>query len=216
MNLSQPTRRMEVSQRCANTLGRGRPLARGTDMPNAICSIPECARPARARGWCKRHYKRWYRHGNPMAGKPLQRRDENPEQRFWRHVTPSHDGCWEWGGDRLPAGYGTFSCGGAKFYAHRFSYELHKGPIPEGLHIDHICRNTSCVNPDHLEAVTQRENTLRGESFGAKAQRTNRCHNGHPLDEANTYVRPGGTARDCRTCKREAQKRYMARKRASA
>lgn len=81
---------------------------------------------------------------------------------FWSYVFFHEDGCWEWTGAKTAAGYGQFTR--RKEYAHRHAYEDLVGPIPEGLVIDHLCRNPSCVNPDHLEPVTQRENIRRGTS----------------------------------------------------
>ena len=88
------------------------------------------------------------------------------EQRFWKYVDKTGD-CWNWLGGSYGAGYGGFYIGGGRenrkrAYAHRFAYEHHVGPIPEGLEIDHLCRNRRCVNPDHLEkAVTHQVNQLR-------------------------------------------------------
>lgn len=71
-------------------------------------------------------------------------------------------GCWNWSGSHTPKGYGRISVSGKAAYTHRESYQLHVGPIPAGLHIDHLCRNRGCFNPDHLEAVTPGENIRRG------------------------------------------------------
>lgn len=85
----------------------------------------------------------------------------SPAERFYRYVARQRNGCWNWTGGTTK-GYGSFSAvGRKKVYAHRFSWELHRGPIPDGLVIDHLCRNTRCVNPDHLEPVTQLENVRR-------------------------------------------------------
>lgn len=97
------------------------------------------------------------------------------------------------------------------FYVHRAFYEWFVGPIPEGFQLDHLCRRAACVNPGHLEAVTQRENVARGMSPGAKAVRTNRCHQGHDLTEV-AYFRPDGRGRQCRECKRERDREYRERK----
>ena len=90
------------------------------------------------------------------------------------------DGCWHWTGHLQPNGYGSFRVSGRTFRAHRWAYEHYVGPIPEGLQIDHLCRNRACVNPSHLEPVTARENTRR-------AMRP-QCVNGHPFTADNTYM----------------------------
>jgi len=110
--------------------------------------------------------------------------------------------CWLWLGHKDPRGYGKFfAAPGNRTTAYRWSYEHHIGPIPEGLHIDHLCRVPACVNPEHLEPVTSAENTRRaGEAI-------TECLRGHPYTEENTYVAPGSGRRSCRTCRKEAQQR---------
>jgi isocitrate/isopropylmalate dehydrogenase len=123
--------------------------------------------------------------------------NEKDEQRFWNKVAlPNEQGCMEWMANIQPNGYGSFQLYGSKRLAHRLSYELRVGPIPEGLHIDHLCRNRACIRPDHLEAVTLRENLNRGIHFGR--QKTH-CKSGHEFTEGNTYITKQGK-RQCRTC----------------
>lgn len=109
--------------------------------------------------------------------------------------------CWEWTGSRTTAGYGDINfTDGPHTYAHRVAYEMHNGPIPEGLQIDHLCRNRGCVNPEHLEPVTNRENTLRG--MKGYHNRTT-CKRGHDVsDPANVYTQPSTGLRSCRECTR--------------
>lgn len=99
--------------------------------------------------------------------------------------------CWNWLGTSTPNGYGTFG-GTAKYLdtnsAHRIAYMLEYGPIPEGLVIDHTCKNRLCVNPAHLEAVTQQVNATRGDSPIMEAYRENRCTRGHIRTPENTYT----------------------------
>ncbi|MFM9368081.1 HNH endonuclease signature motif containing protein [Streptomyces sp. Da 82-17] len=137
---------------------------------------------------------------------------EDWTDRFLAKITEADNGCWEWQAARLPTGYGRFYLNGKHRYAHRVAYEAVKGPIPDGLVIDHLCRNTSCANPDHLEAVTNRVNVLRGVGFFADRARQTRCIRGHRFDAANTYRARNGT-RKCRTCRRAAACEYRRRRR---
>lgn len=129
--------------------------------------------------------------------------------RFWAKVDRSGD-CWEWLAHRNWGGYGRFWWGGRLGQAHRFAFQLTHGPIPLGLTIDHLCRNRGCVNPAHLEAVSMRENTLRGIGGPANNARKTHCYLGHPLDEANTtiYERDGKPVRRCRACHRRRAAAY--------
>lgn len=124
------------------------------------------------------------------------------EHRFWKHVTPlDGEDCWEWQG-ALNSGYGSIGNGaGGTIYAHRVSYEMHHGAIPSGLVVDHRCNNPRCVNPDHLQVLTQRENCLRATSRNMMAHLLGQCVRGHVLDEVGFYVRPDGR-RECSLCRR--------------
>lgn len=122
-------------------------------------------------------------------------------ERFWAKVERVESSeCWLWLACQDGKGYGLFWVG-RYVRAHRFAYELLVGPIPEGLQLDHLCRVRHCVNPAHLEPVTNRENVLRGEGLPAQAARKTHCPHGHPYDEANTLGRSDGS-RVCRTCNR--------------
>lgn len=123
---------------------------------------------------------------------------ESVEQRFWNKVDRRPDNeCWEWQASRTH-GYGSFGVDGKNVRAHRVAYELVKGPIPDGLVIDHVCENRACVNPAHLEAVTHLENIRRGYRRDVVHPPTH-CVNGHPLSPDNVYVHHGSKA--CRMCR---------------
>ena len=135
--------------------------------------------------------------------------------RFWPKVEKT-DGCWLWTGARDKLGYGWIRrTRGGNAPAYRVAWELEVGPIPEGLVIDHLCRNPSCVNPAHLEPVTQRENMLRGATVAARNAAKTRCLRGHPLSGENLYRRPDG-GRECRTCRAAAVARFHERRRRAA
>lgn len=119
--------------------------------------------------------------------------------------------CWVWL-LKTKDGYGmTGVARSVTWMAHRLSYLLMKGSIPDGHQIDHLCGNRSCVNPDHLEPVTPLENTRRAPGSLSQINRAKtHCHQGHEFDEANTYIRNG--YRSCRECNRAAAARYVARR----
>lgn len=116
----------------------------------------------------------------------------------------SRDGCWQWAG-ATSNGYGTLWIDGKTVYAHRVSLALVGVEIPAGMDVDHLCRNPRCVNPEHLEVVTHRENLLRGRGPSADAARREKCLYGHPLDGVLTR-RSGHRQRYCLTCNRERRR----------
>ncbi len=128
------------------------------------------------------------------------------------------DGCWRWTGCITNHGYGQVQDSRARKprSAHRLVYELLTGPIPEGLGLDHLCRNRWCVRPDHLEPVTSRENTLRGETPAGRNARKTHCAKGHELTPENTLpdIR-NARWRRCVTCQRYSAKTIAARRAAT-
>lgn len=137
------------------------------------------------------------------------------EDNFWKHVKKGSD-CWIWKGAKLIKGYGQFSLGkrGKRILAHRYSYILHNGRIPEGLEVRHTCDNPSCVRPDHLVVSSHLDNMKdmvkkgrqasgRGHRLGSKTQ----CPRGHPYFGKNLYIAPDGE-RGCRACRKENRRKF--------
>jgi len=134
-----------------------------------------------------------------------------PIQRFAAKVALSQ-GCWLWTGALNPRGYPLLNVGGRSTLAHRYAYETFGGVIPDGWTLDHVCEMKACVNPNHLDPAPALVNHARAnrQLFGIGQSRKTRCPQGHPYDEANTYRHRG--ERHCRTCAREANRRWTARK----
>jgi len=123
--------------------------------------------------------------------------------------------CWEWRASLNNKGYGVLGVRGSKVgLAHRFAYEHYIGPIPVGFDLDHLCKNTRCVNPHHLEPVTHRINLLRGKGFSAVNAAKTHCPHGHEYTPENTYTYDGD--RECRSCALVRMRNYKRRKKLSS
>lgn len=188
-----------------------------------ICSVDGCARPKRARGYCTRHYQQWQRNT------PHEDRVTPTSEELFRAKIDAPSGgaaCWNWLGCVDPeTGYGEVRVNYRLYRAHRYSYELHKGPIPEGHVIDHACHNNSgctdvpcahrrCVNPSHLEAVTQSVNTSRGRTGEHNSSKTH-CPQGHEYTPKNTAPQNNGRGRRCRPCSNARSIALNARRKAA-
>ncbi len=136
----------------------------------------------------------------------MKRRIIPVEQRFWEKVEKTKT-CWNWTSAFNQKGYGVFNLNGKAVKAHRFAYELLKSKIPKGLTLDHICRNRGCVNPNHLECLTHKENILKGIGLSAINARKTHCDSGHPLTGKNLYFKSG--RRFCRECRRNYKPKWI-------
>lgn len=136
------------------------------------------------------------------------------EFRFWQKVRQAGD-CWEWTASKGGSGYGHFFPTRKKLVvAHKWAYEQMVGPVPEGLQLDHLCRNTSCVNPYHLDPVPAKVNGHRSDSWAGVNSRKTHCPEEHPYTGDNLLINEKG-ARVCLTCKRARWRAYYHRKKAS-
>jgi hypothetical protein len=186
-------------------------------MTKRTCSIEGCGKPFLARGWCKKHWSRWSRTGDPTK---VLRILDDPIASFWSKVDRCDlDECWPWLGAPSWNGYGIAYVSGRQIKAHRYSYSLNVGPISDGLQIDHVwargCRRRDCVNPFHLEAVTSEVNTARSDGPTARDLRKTHCPKRHPLIGDNIYVGTTG-GRRCRTCRTEQRIARRAKERQPA
>lgn len=148
-------------------------------------------------------------HSTPFNGAGEATMSEDAWRRFVGHIDLSDPtGCWSWMSSKS-FGYGYFWLNNKRLRAHRLAYEIWVEPIPDGLCLDHLCRNRSCVNPDHLEAVTPTENLMRGESPAALNAAKTHCPKGHPYSGRNLLFSSG--SRRCLTCHRERERQRRAK-----
>jgi hypothetical protein len=169
--------------------------------PDRICTIGGCGQPrTTSKLYCEKHRGRVRRYGDPS----ITLKDHTPAVERWKtqHEVDDSTGCWNWTGPIYKGqGHGFIQEGAKKRHmAHRFVWEQIAGPIPKGLVLDHLCKNKRCVNPEHLEAVTQGVNAFRGGTDGGNAAKTH-CKHGHGFTPENTYIRVNGW-RGCRACQR--------------
>lgn len=142
---------------------------------------------------------------------------EEMQEVFDRFYVPEpNSGCWLWVGGPFRNGYGMLWVSGVLVTAHRYSYSLCGKEIPAGFVVHHKCENKACVNPDHLAAVTQRENILASDTLITRNMAKTHCPKGHPLSGDNlvAWVMKKGR-RECRACNRASTLRYMRRRRAA-
>lgn len=140
--------------------------------------------------------------------------NEELKERLKARIDKTPQGCWNYTRAKSIKGYGKLSAWGKMYLAHRLSFIVFKGKIPKGKFLDHLCRNPSCINPDHLEVVSNRENILRGIGISAVNSRKTHCVNGHRLSGRNLYVKIiNGRKRQrvCKICNLNAWRRWYKR-----
>ena len=181
----------------------------------AGCLVKGCDQPSHCRGWCRPHYRRWKRTGDPNFPARKMGVLGTPED-FWAKVdVRGPKECWPYRAiSKANRGYGRAGYGGKQYVAHRLAYILAIGPVADGLVVDHLCHTDACAlgtacphraccNPSHLEPKPTAKNTERGcrVNIGVHQREKTHCPHGHPYDAENTYRRPNGT-RVCRACGR--------------
>lgn len=182
---------------------------------STLCAVDGCERPGVSRGWCTKHYQRWKRNGDPTA--LLSTYGVPAEDRFWAKVNkdgpiseyaPELGHCWIWKSDTV-ASYPRVWVAGRAIGIHVLSLLIAGVEIPNGYVVDHLCRVTHCVNPAHLEPVTNGENVLRGIGRSAENARKSHCIRNHEFTPENTYIAKNGS-RHCWTCIYERTRAWRA------
>lgn len=172
--------------------------------------VQDCAGDGRlVKGLCIKHYQRLSSRGTTADPKDI-------ESRFWDKCEIQDNNCWEWKGYINPGGYGNFgSETGKVMLTHRWTYSRFVGDLLEGMEIDHLCRNTKCCNPEHLEQVSRNVNMERtvGLRFNNYAKGDRQfCSKGHEMTEENRYKRKGRiNSYICRTCAQEYHREWNRR-----
>lgn len=165
--------------------------------PKRTCTIEGCERPHMGRGYCGPHLYRFQKFGDPLGGRHIRVAGDSVERLMLLYRVEESTGHWLWTASLGEFGYGQVRWGGTMRRAHRVVYAVMVGPIPPGMVLDHLCGVRHCVNPAHLEPVTQRVNMARAVKP--------HCKNGHEWTTETTIVRKGGK-RLCRTCNRAYQR----------
>lgn len=172
-----------------------------------ICQCDNCRHSVHRHNLCRTHYDRLRKTG--VYGGPTGLNATSIEERLIIRSDRSGgpDSCWPWLSKGKPVeGYGYVTVKQKTRLAHVVSYEMYVGPVPEGLTLDHLCVNSPCINPKHLEPVTMQENILRGNGLAGQNARKTHCPKGHPYD-----IQQKNGSRWCRVCRNEGSQRYKAK-----